>query len=150
LIGHILDVHLSKIAHRTGCHYTRYADDLTFSTNKPDFPAKVAINNAHQWLPAPHLERLIAKCGFTINPKKTRMQYCDSRQEVTGLLVNRRVNVKQEYRRNVRAMVHRLLTTGHFQVRGMVMRDDQPIIEMVDGKDTQLHGMLGFIEDVDY
>ena len=43
LIGHILDVHLVKLAGRNGCRYTRYADDLTFSTNKKEFPEPIAV-----------------------------------------------------------------------------------------------------------
>jgi RNA-directed DNA polymerase len=43
LIGHVLDIHLCKLAANKGCTYSRYADDITFSTNKPDFPASIAI-----------------------------------------------------------------------------------------------------------
>ncbi len=34
LIGHILDTRLIRVAREHGCTYTRYADDLTFSTNR--------------------------------------------------------------------------------------------------------------------
>lgn len=117
LIGHILDVHLVRLASRAGCTYSRYADDLTFSTNLRDFPSSVATRvagDAHEWLPGMELSQLIGLSGFEINHSKTRMQYSDSRQEVTGLVVNRKLNVRKEYRRTVRAMVHRLLHTGSF------------------------------------
>lgn len=42
LIGHILDVHLCKLASQNGCTYSRYADDITFSTNEPNFPNAIA------------------------------------------------------------------------------------------------------------
>src|SRR5712692_5919420 len=42
LVGHVLDIHLCKLALKHGCTYSRYADDLTFSTNKPDFPSGIA------------------------------------------------------------------------------------------------------------
>jgi hypothetical protein len=35
------------------------------------------------------------KAGFEINEEKTRIQYKDSRQDVTGLIVNKKVGVKR-------------------------------------------------------
>ena len=153
LIGHIIDIHIAKLSERVGCTYTRYADDLTFSTNKPTFPNEIAkqIDGIeHSWLPGSELSHLIAKCGFALNPKKTRMQYRDSRQEVTGLIVNCKVNVRSEYRRTVRAMVHRLFTTGSFDFACRTIdQDGAATIHRASGRHTQLHGMLGFIDGVD-
>ncbi len=42
LIAHILDIHLVRLASTVGCTYSRYADDLTFSTNKKLFPMEIA------------------------------------------------------------------------------------------------------------
>ena len=107
LIGHVLDIHLMRLCAKEGCVYTRYADDLTFSTNLAEFPPSIAVASStdpHVWLPGKGLSRLVALSGFEINLAKTRMQYCNSRQEVTGLVVNRKVNVRSEYRRTVRSM----------------------------------------------
>jgi len=152
LIGHILDIHLVRLASRTGCSYTRYADDLTFSTNKKTFPPGIARPSAepHTWVPGLELERLVARSGFTINPEKVRMQYRDSRQEVTGLVVNRKVNVRREYRHTVRAMVHRLLTTGSFDfVHATVDPNGTRTQIRTAGNVNELRGMLGFIDGVD-
>ena len=153
LIGHVVDIHIAKLADRVGCTYTRYADDLTFSTNKQTFPNQIATQmaeNEHSWLPGKQLSHIIAKCGFALNSKKTRMQYRDSRQEVTGLIVNCKINVRSEYRHTVRAMVHRLFTTGSFDFEyRTVDQHGAATTHKTPGRHSQLHGMLGFIDGVD-
>lgn len=153
LIGHLLDIHLSRLASRTGCRYSRYADDITFSTNKREFPTSVAravADAEHKWEAGEELQRLVALAGFAINPRKTRMQYRDSRQEVTGLVVNRKVNIRSEYRHTVRAMAHRLFMTGTFQFI-QTIDDERGVLTptKTDGTLAQLHGMLGHIDRVD-
>lgn len=150
LIGHVLDLRLVKLAHKQGCIYSRYADDLTFSTNKPEFPSAIAVEgSSHTWIPGPKLLGIVHKSGFSMNPRKTRMQYKDSRQDVTGLIVNRKVNVRTEYRHAVRAMVHRLLMTGEYEiifkwVEGGIAKENRTV-----GNLNQLHGMLAFINSID-
>jgi RNA-directed DNA polymerase len=153
LIGNILDTHLVKLAAQTGCTYTRYADDLTFSTNKRCFPQSIATqsnDNDHVWIAGSELLRLVNYSGFEINPKKTRMQYHFSRQEVTGLVVNKKVNVKREYRHNVRAMLHHLFKKGKFFLP--VYKKDENgdyFSDLKPGSLNQLHGRLGFIDSID-
>ena len=43
LIAHLLDVRLAQLAKLHKCTYSRYADDLTFSTNQKAFPAALAF-----------------------------------------------------------------------------------------------------------
>jgi RNA-directed DNA polymerase len=153
LIGNILDTHLVKLAARTGCIYTRYADDLTFSTNKRCFPRSIAIqsdDDNHVWMPGSELLRLVTYSGFVINQKKTRMQYFCSRQEVTGLVVNKKVNIRREYRHNTRAMAHRLFKKGSFLLPTSEKdANGDYSLEMKQGSLNQLHGRLGFIDGID-
>lgn len=58
---------LSKLAKKYRLNYTRYADDLTFSTNDSKF-LKV------QSMFFEELEKEIENAGFKINAKKTRIQ----------------------------------------------------------------------------
>jgi RNA-directed DNA polymerase len=149
LISNILDRRLVRLASRNGCTYTRYADDLTFSTNKKEFPNSIASRlelEKNTWAPGRHLLSEIIKSGFVVNEAKTSMQYNDSRQTVTGLVVNKRVNTKFEYRHTVRAMVHRYINTGEFDVIRSVQSTDKTKLQIDKGTPRQLHGMLGFID----
>jgi RNA-directed DNA polymerase len=153
LIAHMLDIQLVRLAKRSGCFYTRYADDLTFSTNARRFPEGIAEcidGDAHKWTVGPKLECLIDKCGFEVNRAKTRMQYRDSRQDVTGLTVNRKLNTCREYRHTVRAMVHSLVNKGGFEFRRRVPDGrGGVVVQNVVGTAEQLRGMLAFVDGVD-
>ena len=153
LLGHILDIALVDLARKNKCTYTRYADDLTFSTNKCIFPSDIALKtkeDENSWVPGSELIRIVQRNGFDFNERKTRMQYKDSRQEVTGLSVNRKVNVPASYRYTVRAMASNLFRTGKFEhiVKYKNASGDE-IVSKSDGKANQLLGMLSFIHQVD-
>lgn len=114
LIANHLDIRLSKAAKKNRCTYTRYADDITFSTNKRDFPTGIAIDrgngaSAGDWKLSKKVCTEVKRSGFDINPDKTRMQYRRSRQDVTGLVVNKKLNIKRELYKQVRAQVHTLI-----------------------------------------
>jgi len=106
-----LDRRLDRLAKKFKLAYTRYADDITFSTNAMAFPAGVA---AMQVSPAgdrvtqagPELIKAVEASGFRIKPSKTRLQHSSQRQEVTGLGVNESVNVARNRIRRLRAMLH--------------------------------------------
>lgn len=111
LIANHLDIRLSRIATKNRCTYTRYADDITFSTNKSEFPEGIAANrnadsSVGDWKLSKKIRTEVKRSGFEINPDKTRMQYKRSRQDVTGLVVNKKVNVKRELYKQTRAQVH--------------------------------------------
>ena len=155
LIAHLLDIRLVKLASEAGCTYSRYADDLTFSTNKRELSTAISVPSRangsapHVWLPGAALQEVIERTGFRINAKKTRLMYRGSRQDVTGLVVNDKINVRWEYRHNVRAMVHSLVKTGAFEVLGVGEKGGQPVLEKRPGTLNELHGMLGFIDSID-
>ncbi|VWL97055.1 retron Ec67 family RNA-directed DNA polymerase/endonuclease [Burkholderia lata] len=153
LIGHLLDIRLAELAKKNGCTYSRYADDITFSTNKPEFPRNVAVQrdeDDHDWVAGADLVKIINKSGFKINDKKTRLQYHGSRQEVTGLVVNRKLSARSEYRHVARAMVHRLMKTGAF-VRTAFVQDKDGKVSLAKPAGTipHLNGILSFIDSVD-
>ncbi|MGD0058199.1 MAG: trypsin-like peptidase domain-containing protein [Verrucomicrobiia bacterium] len=102
-----LDAHLQLLGRQCRCSYTRYADDITFSTNLTTFPEKLASLDSNGGCTlGQELSALINHNGFQINPTKARLQACNQRQEVTGLNVNIRPNVQRRYVRQIRAMLH--------------------------------------------
>ena len=100
LVAHGLDVRLAGLARRIGARYTRYADDLTFSGDAPI--AAVLLRAVPQ---------IVASCGFTLNPAKTRVQPCTGQQVVTGIVVNQHLNLPRGAYDLMKATVHRISTT---------------------------------------
>ena len=96
--GKRLDARLSGLAATLNFDYTRYADDLTFSSKDPR-----AKTNVLERL----VEQIVAECGFAINPTKTAFMRAPSSLMTTGLLVDGdRPRVRRQVIRSVRAMIH--------------------------------------------
>ena len=113
LIASNLDISLNRLAKRHRCTYTRYVDDLTFSTSRQAFSNEIGFPTADFngiWMAGDELRYRIQRCGFALNPVKTRMQLRWSRQDVTGLVVNEKVNIPREYVKNVRAKCEHLIS----------------------------------------
>lgn len=93
-----LDRRLQGLAKRFGLNYSRYADDITFSS----------LHNVYQENSEfrTELNRIISEQGFTINEAKTRLQKKGARQEVTGLIVSNKVNVTRKYVREIRQLLY--------------------------------------------
>lgn len=101
-----LDKKIGDLAKDCGCFYTRYADDLTFSTNKSRFPEEVAFYNGGEWEPSSKIVELIDAQSFEINKEKTSMRTRSDRQIVTGVVVNEYPNIQRKLIKQVRSMLH--------------------------------------------
>jgi len=141
LITHSLDIRLASLAKKYSCNYTRYADDITFSTRDALFPVKIMREDNGVYIAGKMLRNEIKRAGFSINDKKTRIQYKDSRQDVTGLIVNQKPNVKKEYWRTAKSQCHSLFRTGAFT------KKTANGVEV--GNINELEGQLNFIDQVD-
>lgn len=130
LICQILDFRLLHIAKKFHLDYTRYADDLTFSTNDKHFID--LYNNFYS-----KVKKEICKSGFSINEKKTRLQYKDSKQTVTGLVVNKKPNINRKYYKTTKAMALNLYKNNSFIINGET------------GDLNQLNGRFSFINQID-
>ncbi len=109
-----LDSQLLQLAKQNKCLFTRYADDITFSTCKKRFPKTIAYTDetTNQIHVGDDLNNIIKNNGFFINNEKVWFRTRDRRQTVTGLIVNDFVNVTRKYKNQVRAMLHALKKYG--------------------------------------
>ena len=109
-----LDRQLGHLAKKHGLRYTRYADDITFSSMHYVYAADGDfINSLHQ---------IIEQNRFTINDKKTRLQTTKDRQEVTGIVLSDKLNVAREYTRELRMLLHIWEKYGYVSARESYMR----------------------------
>lgn len=139
LITRSLDIKLARFAKKNSATYSRYVDDITISTNKKFFPVCIASNEKHNILPGKEIVKILNKSGFSINNNKTRLQYSDSRQEVTGLVVNTFVNVPYEYRHNLRPKAHSLFNTNTYFYEDSEGKKLQGSIDKLNGAFSYIH-----------
>ena len=147
LIGHMLDIRLVRLAKKAKCTYSRYVDDITFSTNQKEFPSLIARETeSGKWIPSDKLTSTVERAGFKVNLKKVSMQYRINQQVVTGLVVNKKVNIRASYYRQVRAMCNSLFQTGEFYF-GQEMRKGKLANSSTSlyGSVNQLRGVLHYI-----
>lgn len=114
-IARKMDRRLKGAAKRFGVTYTRYADDITFSSN----------HNVYQKESEFILEvrKIIVEQGFLINESKVRLQQSGYRQEVTGLIVNAHPNVPTQYVKQVRQWIYLWETYGFVKATQYFRRD---------------------------
>ena len=100
-----LDRRLLGLAKRFNVKYSRYADDITFSSMHSVYAAEGEFMT--------ELRRIIEEQNFTINEEKTRLQKRGARQEVTGIIVCEKPNVTRNYIRDIRMLLHVWEKFGH-------------------------------------
>lgn len=152
LIAQILDMRLVRLAKKYGVTYTRYADDITFSTSQKDFPTGLAVtdpSDSSVWHLSDELVSKIVTSGFSINNAKTRMHFRGSRQMVTGLVVNEKVNIRSDYYRRARAMCDMLFQTGQYYKVAIQSddKDEEAKPDLISNLNA-LQGILGHIYSV--
>lgn len=105
LVNHALDARIARQVRKHHGVYTRYADDITISF-RDDNPRRV--RGLIQYV------RAICKAhGYTVH-RKHKLRICrrHQQQRVTGLVVNEKVQLPRHTRRWLRAVEHRMATTG--------------------------------------
>lgn len=96
------DAKVSEYCKSLKIYYTRYADDMTFSTD-----ADIKVDELKRFVK----EAIEAK-GLTLNNDKTKVMHRNSRQEVTGIVVNQKLQVAKDKRRRIRQEVYYIRKWG--------------------------------------
>ncbi|TQM42263.1 RNA-directed DNA polymerase [Flavobacterium branchiophilum] len=128
-ICHELDDDLLRFSAENDLTFTRYADDLTFSSNfKISHDITLDIIN------------LIKKNFFEINSKKIHLKTQNRKQIVTGLTVNQKVNVDKKLLKKIRAMLHDVSINGiekaaqrHFKLNKIDKRYSSQFMNRLEG-----------------
>lgn len=101
-----LDNDMMKFAKKHKLTYTRYADDLTFSGYKDSILDELVFNSNGSWQLSSELQLIFNKNSFRVNEEKISAKSNSQRHEVTGVITNKFPNVKREYSKTVRALLH--------------------------------------------
>ena len=118
-----IDNEIEDLCGSNDVRYTRYADDLTFSSND-----KQALQIIRENLPL-----ILKKCALTLNAKKTRIYSGNGPKLVTGLYLNSgKPTIGRSQKRRLRAMLHHRLVLN-----------DKNVNEM------KLLGYLSFLKDIE-
>lgn len=108
-----LDRLLTGISRRFGLRYTRYADDITFSSMHNVYAENGDFRQ--------ELSRILEMQGFVINENKIRLQKRGTRQAVTGIIVNQKLNVSQRYIRDIRNILYIWEKYGYLEANSKFM-----------------------------
>ncbi len=134
IVANKLDKSLSEFCLRKGIRYSRYADDMTFSiTNGRIEEEDIMI-----------IRKAIELSGFQFNEKKYKIKRKNRCLTVTGIIVNKKLNVKRTYIKNIKAALHNWKTTDSNSARMNLnsLRGKIEYLGMVRGKDDHIYRSL--------
>lgn len=101
LVAMSLDKRFDGLRRKLKFRYSRYADDLAFSSKNLRLTKLI-----------PFFKQIIREEGFTVNEDKTHIMRQGHRQSLTGLVLNVKPNLPRRQARILRAMAHRMATQG--------------------------------------
>lgn len=131
-----LDKQLNDFSIENNIRFTRYADDLTFSSDR--YFSEEIISN---------IRIIVERSGFSVNSKKLRLQSSRRRQTVTGIVVNQKPNVDRRYIRQIRAILYDCKTNGVEKAAQTHYRSSETKVDTVSFL-AMIRSRIGFIQSV--
>ncbi len=97
-----LDKRLEGLAQKFGFVYSRYADDLSFSSDETkNIPAILK-----------YVESIVSEEGFTLHEEKTSVMRAHQSQDVTGVVVNEKTSIRRKELKKFRALLYQIKKDG--------------------------------------
>lgn len=141
-----LDDRLARYALAKHIRYTRYADDLSFSG---DFNVEEVIRK---------VINCTAVLGLSVNTKKTKVSRMHKKQQVTGIVVNEKIQVCRTYREKIRQEVYFINKYGLSEHLARIKETRKNYLEHLIGKinfvkfvnphDEKMEGYLKLLKDI--
>ena len=154
IVASQLDRDLATLCGSLGCWYTRYADDITISTTRDEFPPGLAkypnARGTGQVIIGDRLTTVIDIQGFRINHRKSRLQSNWTRQMCTGLVVNRNPpSPPRLYVRRLRSLVDHWRRNG-WQDAAQVLHSEEnrPLFGERQNLMNHVMGRIGYLKMV--
>jgi retron-type reverse transcriptase len=143
-----LDKRLAGVAKRFGLNYSRYADDITFSSKHNTYEVsdskveKIFVSGGSFDC---EVRKIVSEQNFHIKESKVRLQKRGYRQEVTGLVVNDKINVSRRYIKQLRQWLYLWESYGYDKAyafflnyyiadKGHVKSEKPNMAMVIDGK----------------
>ena len=144
IICQTLDRRLHGLAKKYNVNYSRYADDITFSSDHSVYSKDSEF--------IVEMNRIITDQKLTVNKDKVRLQRKDYRQEVTGITVNQKPNVGRKYVKTIRAILHNWEKSGYSQAEKIFLEHYTPAATAISKKKPNMRlviqGKLDYLKMV--
>jgi RNA-directed DNA polymerase len=98
-----MDKRFSKLGQKMEFEYSRYADDITISSNNKKITRMI-----------PFFKEIVGEEGFVVNEAKMRILRSGRRQKITGIVVNKKPNIAREEIKKLRAVIY---NCGHKDIK---------------------------------
>ena len=125
-----------RLCKKYGITFTVYIDDLTMSGNKDLSPFKKTI------------DKIINDYGLKIKSEKTKPLSQNQQHKVTGIVVNKKINVDKESFNSMRYTLHICKKYGPANIIGKVTDSKGRKIETVERLKNNLRGKLNYIKNI--
>ncbi len=127
-----IDKNIKEICVKSNVSYSRYVDDLTFSSN-----SKEDLNIIEK-----QVNQILSFNGYKVNSNKTKYISDNKRQEILGIVVNdNQTRLSYKVKKNIRTMLYKYVKTNtspHL---------DLAITDCVN--ENQLRGYISYVKSVD-